>query len=261
MTQTTPPASPRIFPALRYRDARAAITWLTTAFGFEPQAVFDAPDGGIAHAELRFGSGVIGLNSAGAIDPANPWTQVTQGIYVQIQTVDQHHDRARAAGAAIVRALKDESYGSRDYSARDSEGHLWDFGTYAMGAPAGPPDLFVALHYDDGVTALGFLEQAFGFVTTLSVPGENGTIAHAEARLGDGMVMVGSTPRNSGFWGDQRQCVYLVVPDVDGHFARAEAGGATIVRPVVDTAHGSREYAARDPEGFLWSFGTYRPGQ
>lgn len=37
------------------------------------------------------------------------------------------------------------------------------------------------------------------------------------------------------------------------------AAGAQIVRPLTDEAYGSREYSARDPEGNLWSFGTYRP--
>jgi uncharacterized glyoxalase superfamily protein PhnB len=258
MTQTEI-ASPQIFPALRYRDARAAVGWLSGVFGFEPQAVFDAPDGSIAHAELRFGSGVVGLSSAGAVDPANPWTQVTQGIYVHVPDVDRHHEQARAAGAEVVRALKDEDYGSRDYSARDCGGHLWGFGTYAMGSPAGAPDLFVGLHYDDGAAAVAFLERAFGFSTTLSVPGENGAIAHAELRLGSAVLMIGSTPPEQGLWGDVRQCAYVVVADPDAHHARAAAGGATIVKGPADTPYGSRDYYARDPEGFLWSFGTYRP--
>jgi len=52
------------------------------------------------------------------------------GIYVAIDDPDAHHDRARAAGAQIVRELADQDYGSREYSARDLEGNLWSFGTY-----------------------------------------------------------------------------------------------------------------------------------
>ena len=43
---------------------------------------------------------------------------------------DAHHDRARAAGATIIRELQDQDYGSRDYSAKDPEGNIWSFGTY-----------------------------------------------------------------------------------------------------------------------------------
>jgi uncharacterized glyoxalase superfamily protein PhnB len=56
-----------------------------------------------------------------------------------------------------------------------------------------------------------------------------------------------------------RQGVAVYVADVDAHYARAKAAGAQIVRELEDTPYGSREYSVRDLEGFLWSFGTYRP--
>jgi uncharacterized glyoxalase superfamily protein PhnB len=103
--------TPNIFPALRYRDGHQAIDWLVRVFGFEAQAVFDAPDGGVGHAQLRFGAGVIGLNSAGSTPAGSPWATVKQGIYVCVTDVDAHHDRAAAAGANIVTPLTDQSYG------------------------------------------------------------------------------------------------------------------------------------------------------
>jgi uncharacterized glyoxalase superfamily protein PhnB len=112
-----------IFPALRYRDGHAAIDWLVRTFGFEKQAVFDSPDGGVAHAQLRFGPGVLSLSSTQATGPDNPWSGVRQGIYVHVKEVDAHHDRARAAGASVVSPLKDLDYGSREYAVRDPEGH------------------------------------------------------------------------------------------------------------------------------------------
>jgi uncharacterized glyoxalase superfamily protein PhnB len=51
----------------------------------------------------------------------------------------------------------------------------------------------------------------------------------------------------------------VVVEDADAHFAHAQAAGAEIVRGLTDQDYGSRDYSARDPEGNLWSFGTYRP--
>ena len=53
--------------------------------------------------------------------------------------------------------------------------------------------------------------------------------------------------------------VYVAVPDVDRLHERARAAGAEIVMEPFDTDYGSRDFAARDPEGNLWSFGTYRP--
>jgi len=132
--------APSIFPCLRYQDAPAAIEWLCTAFGFEKQAVHPGPDGTVAHAELRLGNGMIMLGSpkgetAGGARSGGPnvvggpddWEQ---SIYIVLPEVDAHHSRARAAGARIVRELTDTDYGSRDYSARDPEGYLWNFGTY-----------------------------------------------------------------------------------------------------------------------------------
>jgi uncharacterized glyoxalase superfamily protein PhnB len=56
---------------------------------------------------------------------------VNQRVYVQVDDADAHYARAWAAGAEIVLELQDTSYGSREYTARDLEGHLWSFGTYA----------------------------------------------------------------------------------------------------------------------------------
>ena len=52
-----------------------------------------------------------------------------------------------------------------------------------------------------------------------------------------------------------------MVEDADAHHARAKAAGAEIVMELMDTDYGSRDYAARDPEGNVWNFGTYRPAR
>jgi uncharacterized glyoxalase superfamily protein PhnB len=53
----------------------------------------------------------------------------------------------------------------------------------------------------------------------------------------------------------------VAVDDPDAHHARAKAAGAVIMMELTDQDYGSREYAARDPEGNVWCFGTYRPGR
>jgi len=125
---------PNIFPAVRYRDADAALQWLEAAFGAEPKSVHRDPDGRIQHAELRLGAGLImfGQHSDEGWmggEPPRPLAS-TVSLYIVIADPDAHHARAKAAGANIVRAVEDQPYGSRDYSARDLEGNLWSFGTY-----------------------------------------------------------------------------------------------------------------------------------
>ncbi len=119
-----------IFPALRYADGAAAIEWLSKAFGFEKHVVVPGAGGSVAHAQLRFGGGMILLGSSTDSTGTNPWATTPQGIYVRVADVDAHYAHAKAAGANIVRELADTPYGSREYSVRDLEGHLWSFGTY-----------------------------------------------------------------------------------------------------------------------------------
>jgi uncharacterized glyoxalase superfamily protein PhnB len=130
--EMTEHGSPNIFPALRYRDANAAIEWLKEAFGFAEHAVYRADDGSVQHAQLRLGAGVVMLGEAGgsAGDTPKDDPSVATTIYVVVDDPDAHCDQARAAGAEIVREPVDQDYGGRDYTARDPDGHLWSFGTY-----------------------------------------------------------------------------------------------------------------------------------
>ncbi len=127
----------RLFPALRYNNPRAAIDFLVAAFGFVPHAVHTAPDGSIAHAELRLGQGMvmIGAISADLAAKGRTVSGGTGSVYVSVDFVDGHHDRAVAAGAIVTRPLADTDYGSREYSCRDLEGYEWSFGTYDPMAP------------------------------------------------------------------------------------------------------------------------------
>ncbi len=122
------------------------------------------------------------------------------------------------------------------------------------------------LSYKDAAGALDWLTEAFGFERTEVHEGGNGKIAHAEMRVGDSMVMLGSgEPNDLGMktpheLGAVTAGVYVIVDDgIDAHYERAVAAGAEVVRALHDTDYGSRDYIVRDPEGNLWSFGTYRP--
>ena len=117
---------PTLYPGLSYRDAQAAIGWLERAFGFEELLVVPGTAGGVAHAELRFGNGVLMLGSLRAGDAALH----QRPPYVYVADADAHHEQARAAGAEIVVPPHDNDYGGRGYSALDLEGNEWSFGSY-----------------------------------------------------------------------------------------------------------------------------------
>lgn len=135
--------SSTVIPAMRYRDAPKMIDWLCTAFGFARHLVVEDGQGGIAHAQLAMGTGMIMLGSDVDSEfgrhmamPAETGGRETQTAYIVVDDADAHHDRAVAAGAEIVMPLKDEDYGGRGYSCRDPEGHIWNFGTYDPWKPA-----------------------------------------------------------------------------------------------------------------------------
>ena len=119
--------SPNIFPFMRFADANAAIEWLSRAFGFEQRSVYRSDEGVVHHAELSLGAGTIMLGQG---DPGS------QGVYIAVEDADAHYERAKAAGAEIVRELEETDYGSREYTARDLDGHVWSFGTYRPEAGA-----------------------------------------------------------------------------------------------------------------------------
>lgn len=134
-----------IIPTLRYNDAAAAVEWLCRAFGFEQHLVVPGENGTVLHAELTFGNGMIMLGSVRDTPfaqlqqpPSKKGDIVTQSPYILVDEVDQHYEAAIAAGAEIVMAIQDQDYGGRDYSCRDPEGYLWNFGTYDPWSTAPP---------------------------------------------------------------------------------------------------------------------------
>lgn len=124
-----------VIPTMRYNDAQAAIDWLCDTFGFTRHLIVKDDAGGIAHAQLRFGNGMIMLGSArddeiGHLQQPPSAGAVTQSPYIVVADIDDHYARAVAAGAKIAIEIKDEDYGGRVYSCRDPQGHLWNFGDY-----------------------------------------------------------------------------------------------------------------------------------
>jgi uncharacterized glyoxalase superfamily protein PhnB len=130
MNQDMPRVWPDIYPVLRYKDGVKAMEWLTQIFGFSKHLEVPGTDGNIGHAELSLGNGMIMFASGGSQGDGNPWATEKSGIYAVVEDIDAHYQRTKAAGAEIVRPLAETDYGSRDYSVRDPEGHLWSFGTY-----------------------------------------------------------------------------------------------------------------------------------
>jgi uncharacterized glyoxalase superfamily protein PhnB len=123
-----------------------------------------------------------------------------------------------------------------------------------------PPQVWPTLRATDARALIRFLADAFGFEETV-VYGDGDLVEHAQLSwpLGGG-IMLGSDRDDGSVWSLRPGTFgcYVVCDDPDALYARATAAGATVLQELKDTDYGSRDFAVRDPEGNLWSFGTYR---
>ncbi|WP_333587719.1 VOC family protein [Phenylobacterium sp.] len=285
-------------PTAFYRDPQAALTWLDKAFGFEVALLLTDATGALAHAEMNFHGVRIGVGGEFASDVLGParmrspqgldgqGTQFCRIALPKAVDLDAHCAAARAAGATITQAPRDEFYGDRTYRALDLEGHVWTFTqtvrsvspaeieaetglVYAVGreghvaAPPEPPRSPVTSYvcYRDPAAAYDWLERAFGLEPRLYVTDDAGGLVHAE------MTFQGATIGVSKGWtehhaapadimGRNTQTLHLQLSeDIDAHHDRAVAAGARVMRPLETQAYGDRTYVAWDLEGHLWSFG------
>jgi uncharacterized glyoxalase superfamily protein PhnB len=126
-----------------------------------------------------------------------------------------------------------------------------------------------SLRYRDAPAAIDWLCKAFGFEKQAVYPNPDGTIAHAQLTLGNGMVMLGTLSKDSPhsellmhpeeIGEKETQTPYLVVSDCDKVYATAKAGRAQMVIDIRDMDYGGRGFTCRDPEGHIWSIGSYDP--
>ena len=128
--------SSTVIPTLRYKDDKAAIDFLTSAFGFTAEAVHEGDGDTIAHAQLVHGAGMIMLGTdseddwAANVTTPESTSRPAGAVYVIVDDVHAHADAARAAGAEIIMEPEAQDYGGHNYSAKDPEGYIWSFGDY-----------------------------------------------------------------------------------------------------------------------------------
>jgi uncharacterized glyoxalase superfamily protein PhnB len=121
------------------------------------------------------------------------------------------------------------------------------------------------LRYADAKAAIEWLSACFGFESRLEVPNEDGSVAHAELVLGDGMVMIGQAhdghlEQTLARPGEPvTASAYLILDDPDACFAKAMERGAAAIMAPQDMSYGGRGFSLRDPWGQVWHGGSYDP--
>ena len=128
--------------------------------------------------------------------------------------------------------------------------------------PAGYTGVTAYLIIRNAARALEFYTKAFGATEVLRLPGPNGSIAHAEIRVGDGHVMLADESVDMGYRGPEALggspvSLMFYVADVDACVARALAAGATVKHPVKDQFYGDRSGSVTDPFGYVWTIATH----
>ena len=118
--------------AVVYRDPKAALKFLEEAFGFETTLLIEDAEGNLAHSQMTYGDSAVMIGNEWTGEhksPASIGGQMTQTVHIQLAdgdgTVDEHCERARKAGAAILVEPETQFYGDRTYRCKDPEGHIW----------------------------------------------------------------------------------------------------------------------------------------
>jgi uncharacterized glyoxalase superfamily protein PhnB len=124
------------------------------------------------------------------------------------------------------------------------------------------------MRYRNAAAAIEWLCNVLGFARHAVYAGADGSIQHAELTLGGGMIMLGSIRDNEfgrhmkqpdEIGGAETRSEYLIVSDADEVYRRVKTAGAEIVIDIKDEGYGGRGFTCRDPEGRIWSVGTYDP--
>ncbi len=115
----------------------------------------------------------------------------------------------------------------------------------------------------NGAAAIDWYKRAFGAIETLRLDGPNGSIGHAEIKIGDSTVMLADEAPDMGYRGPQSiggtpVSMMVYVEDVDARFKQAVAAGAKVKKPVEDQFYGDRSGTLEDPSGHVWTIATHK---
>ena len=124
------------------------------------------------------------------------------------------------------------------------------------------------MRYKNASAAIEFLCTVFGFTKHWVHEEKDGTIPHAQLLFGNSMIMVSSEKDNE--FGKlvgppvsnndmNTMSPYVILNDIEAHYQKVKASGADIVYDLKDEDYGGKAYSCKDPEGYLWNFGTYDP--
>jgi PhnB protein len=271
-------------PRLAFKDAAKAIEFYKKAFGAKETMRFDTGSG-IAHAEMTIGDSVVMLCEEwpeGGRYSAETMGSSPVSMSIQVPDVDAFADHAVAAGAKLAGPIADQFYGYREGTLLDPFGYSWGVSTVKEAMPVeemhrrframmqegttkpavnpipkGYRTVTPYLVAQDGPRVLEFAKQAFGAEEIFRTVGSAGGL-HAEARIGDSMLMIGGGIPGREFRSTANtHALHLYVPDCDAVYQRALQAGATSLDEPRDQEYGERSGSVKDQAGNFWYIATH----
>lgn len=296
-TMSTPTTQP-VIPYLAARDAIATLRWYVDAFGAVEVMRVVGDDGRLGHAEFAIGAARFYLSDEYPEYGVNAPTSIggtTITLHLSVPDVDAWYARAVTAGAEAISEPADQPHGARHGTLVDPAGHRWmlsqqieeistaEYARRSEGSGfevvgAGPDEqiatadrpgtgggIWGGVFYEDALGAIRFLIETFGFEEQLVVTAADGTtVVHSELRWPEGgVVQVGTyDPTNVFTQAPGAQSLYVVTTDPAAVWQRCEGLGLEVIRPPFAPDHDPDgiSFSLRDPEGNIWSFGTYGLG-
>lgn len=247
---------PSISPGLRCADAHREIRWLEEVLAFRLTVLYEEPNGDVVYSQLRWGSGAVNLSThrgGGRMPETGPSSVILDTGDVGV--VDRVYSRVLAAGAEVIVPIEDTPHGSRNFSIRDPEGHVWNVGA-ATNKP-GEAQVVQSIQLRDPRAGMRWLEEALGFTVGEVFEGPDGAFFTGYLSWRDGLLHVGPRHDDPGRMPPTGPVPsVLTAPDaaaVDALYARAVAAGADVIVPIEDAPYGSHGFSLRDPDGNLWS--------
>jgi PhnB protein len=277
-----------VIPYLAVHDGRAALEFYEAAFGAVEAMKVIMDDGRVGHAEFHIGGAPFYLSDEfpeiGVVSPRT-LGGTSFALHLTVPDVDAMFERAVGAGATGLTPPADQPHGNRHGTLLDPFGHRWmvsqpteavSASTYAErvrdsgatvevnpSARRREGGIWASVNYADAEAGIRFMTEVLGFEPVLVVPGEEpGVIAHSELRWPEGGTIQASSASRGNVFTDRptgAEAVYVITADPIAVHDRCVRAGAEIIAPL-ESPHYDPEgigFSTRDPEGNIWSFGTY----
>ncbi|MAT05633.1 MAG: hypothetical protein CL424_11390 [Acidimicrobiaceae bacterium] len=279
-----------VVPYLTVHDGAGALEWYTAAFGATEVMRVEA-DGILGHAEFTIAGASFYLSDEhpqfGVLSPQS-LGGTSVAMHVTVGDVDAVFAAAVEAGATALAEPADQSHGARHGTLVDPFGHRWmlsqpiesvDVDTYRDRAagegytvtaptPAAPRpvgQIWAAMPYADAPAGIRFLTDVLGFEQQIVVPSQDdpNVIEHSQLRWPEGGILQAATANRPGNPYSERptgsESLYVVTADPQAVWQRCQDAGVDVVAPpsVPDYAPDTMVFSIRDPEGNIFSFGSY----